>query len=725
MEKLFLQIINMSITSTYVILCIIIARLFLKKAPKIFSYILWSIAFFRLVFPFSIESIFSIISINTKTIPENIVYTSTPQIQSGIKMIDVPINEVLPKLPIETTTSIEAIVPVEKVNPIQILISIGTIIWLLGIIVLISYSLITTFKLSTRLKTAKHYYGNVYITDSISTPFVFGLIKPKIFLPNSITKAEEPYIIKHEEIHIKRNDHIIKFLAFIVLSIHWFNPAVWLAFHLMVEDMEKSCDESVIKELGYSIKKDYSYSLLALSTGKRKVVGSPIAFGENSTKSRIKNVLNYKKPKFWVILVAVIAIIVLAVGLLTNPPKEISTVEENKVSTENENNNIDENYIDKTNISKEVEKFAWQYIDKQIEAFENVQGKDFKVVDKEITRLERVATIEDILSTPVEIWELKYRLKLENMEGLVLAGGMNVEDGWLIDDGPVGKPFLAFTYKDGNLVFLGNINSLEYDAISPELLELSIRGELENKGILPNETYEGNHVVIRFPLSTGETGQLLLSQPVVQGDSGMWTVERWMDGNGNTYLSYLGIDKDMTIKDYYRNLQIESDHGTKAWLTNPVEVGYDYIINNLGQILVKKDDLVVINPATIYDFYETPESHYIGYITKMTLEDRIFHLDRVEFINLDDKERISELNLNVDYDMPNGYYIYNTDNYPLSLEVSDSTQYLVLNWDNLTEHKSLIKKEFIEYNKSIEYNPLYNVYTKDGFVTRIVEQYLP
>lgn len=181
----------------------------------------------------------------------------------------------------------------------------------------------------------------------------------------------------------------------------------------------------------------------------------------------------------------------------------------------------------------------------------------------------------------------------------------------------------------------------------------------------------------------------------------------------------------MRIEDYYNSLQEESDSGIKPWLTNPVEVGYDYIINVLGQILVKKDDLVIINPATIDDFLETPESHYIGYITMMTLKEGLFHLDRVEFITREDDERIAELNLDIDYDMPSGFYIYNRDTYPTSLETTDNTLYLILDWDDLSRHKAVTKEEFIEYNNGLDYSPLYNVYTKDGYVTRIEEQYIP
>lgn len=414
-----------------------------------------------------------------------------------------------------------------------------------------------------------------------------------------------------------------------------------------------------------------------------------------------------KRPKLWVILVSMAVIAALAAGCLNKPTEKYT------------------NTADETNTGNTVEDFAWAYIDDQIEILEKAEWGDFKIVNKEITKLEKLFTLDDILPTSVELWKLEYRLKPESVEGVVLAGGMYVEDGWLIDDSPAGKPFLAFSYEDGNLVYLGNIDPVTYGVDTLELVELAIRDLLENKGILPKETYEGDHVVIKLPLSTGETSQLLLSQPVVQGDSGIWAVERWMDGNGNVYLGHQDLEADMSIEEYYRKLQIESDQNAKPWLTDPVEVAYDYIINVLGQVLVKKNDLVVINPATIDDFYETPVSHYIGYITMMTVEDRIFHLDRVEFITREDEDRIAELGLNIDYDMPNGFYIHNSNTYPTSLDVSDETIYLILDWTDLSKHKSLTKEEFVEYNNSIEYTPLYHVYTKDGFVTRIEEQYIP
>lgn len=697
MDKLFLQIINMSITSSYVILFIIVIRFFLKKAPKIFSYGLWGIAFLRLILPFSFESIFSLISINTVTIPEDIVYTQTPQIQSGIAVIDSTVNRVLP-----------APVLGASVNPMQIWILIGTVIWIAGIIVLLAYSIFATLRLSKKLESATLLYDNIYKIDSIKTPFVFGLIRPKIYLPSILLKKEESYIIKHEQTHIKRFDYIIKFIAFLIVSIHWFNPIVWIAYYLIGEDMELSCDESVIKEMGYELKKDYSNSLLSLSIGKRIKGGSPIAFGENNTKGRIKNILYYKKPKFWVIAVAIIVIISVAVGLLSNPS--------------NDGNMFKRNF---SNEDMTVEDYAWQYVDNQIEIYENAEFGGLKFVDKEITRLEKISTFDNILSSPVELWMLDFRLKPENPEEVVLAGGLEIVDGWLIDYGITGKPHLTFTYNDENLVYLGNANAIEFDLDTLSAQEIAIRIMLENMGLLQNETYEGNHVVIKFPLSTGETSQLLLSQPVKQGNTGIWAVERWMDSNGHIYHNVPNFEEDIKIKEYYINLQDEVDNGHKPWIIDPIQVGYDYIFNTLGQILVTAADLEVINPATIEDFLTTPESHYIGYITMMTIEDRLFHLDKVEFLTLEDEERAAELGIDT---MPSGFYIYNPDTYPSAFDVSDDTEYLILKTDEFgvsSGYESITKKKFFEYNNSLNYNPLYHIYTKDGYVTLIKEQYIP
>lgn len=312
MDKLFLEILNMSITSTYIILFIIVVRLLFKGLPKVFSYALWAIVFLRLVLPVSFESMFSLVSFNTQAIPQNIVYSNVPEIHSGIRIIDSVVNSSLPA-PQGVGNSI---------NPIQIWIGIGVLIWMTGFAFLVIYSAFSTVKLSVRLKGAVQIQDNIYEKAGIDAPFVFGILNPKIYLPKGISQSEKPYIIKHEQTHIKRFDHVIKILAFLITSIHWFNPFVWLSFFLMGRDMELSCDERVIEEMGDSIKVDYTSLLLSLSTGNRIIGGYPLAFGENNIKSRIKNILNYRKPKLWVTIAAIIILAALAIGLLSNPPDD-------------------------------------------------------------------------------------------------------------------------------------------------------------------------------------------------------------------------------------------------------------------------------------------------------------------------------------------------------------------------------------------------------------------
>jgi beta-lactamase regulating signal transducer with metallopeptidase domain len=313
--------INMSITSSYVILFVIAARFFLKKAPKLFSYALWAIPFLRLVFPFSFESTFSLVSINREIIPENIVSGHTPPIQSAISTIDGAVNYIPQAADSPLSSAFYLPLPSE-VNPIQRWISLGSTIWIIGLLLLLVLSVYSTIRLSRRLKSASLIRDNIYSADHIETAFVFGLLRPRIFLPCNLSQTEALYVIRHEEIHIRRLDHLVKFLASLIVSIHWFNPLVWLAFYLMGVDMELSCDESVINEMGCAIRKDYSSSLLSLSIGKRRLAGSPLAFSENNTKGRIKNILNYEKPKFWIVIVSIIFVAVLAIGLLSNRPQK-------------------------------------------------------------------------------------------------------------------------------------------------------------------------------------------------------------------------------------------------------------------------------------------------------------------------------------------------------------------------------------------------------------------
>ncbi|GAB6109978.1 M56 family metallopeptidase [Fusibacter bizertensis] len=310
MDAIFLRVINMSLMGSYVILIVLVARLLLRKAPKIFSYALWSAVLFRLISPFSFESFFSLIKMNSNPIPSDIVYSKIPQINSGLNFLDRIANPIL---------ATQEAAPYASINPMQISILIGEFIWVVGIAILLSYSLMSLIRLRGHLVGAVKWRENIYLVDHITTPFVMGVVHPKIYLPSTLSVQEQKYIILHEQIHIKRYDHIVKIIAFLVLCVHWFNPLAWLAFILSNKDREMSCDERVMKQMKIDIRREYSASLLSLTTGRRIVAGVPLAFGEGNTKERIKNVMNYKKTKIWISVVLILIVVLVCIGFATNP----------------------------------------------------------------------------------------------------------------------------------------------------------------------------------------------------------------------------------------------------------------------------------------------------------------------------------------------------------------------------------------------------------------------
>lgn len=315
-DKVFLDIVNMSITGSFAILIIMLARLLLKKAPKVFSYALWFVAFFRLLVPVSFESVLSILPFNTTPLSTDMLYIETPYVETGVKAIDSVINPVV-------ATEVFG----SNANVYQIFTFWGKIIWFIGVLAFCLYSIRSYSKLKKKLQTAVLLRDNIYISQVISTPFAFGLRNPKIYLPSNLADAQE-YVIAHEQTHLARRDNLAKILGYVVLILHWFNPLVWLAFKLFVTDMEMSCDESVIRNSKEDIRKEYSQSLLALSIEK-STLGVPMAFAEGNPKERIKNVMksNTKKIIGFAGLGAVILIAVIAICLIPNRP-QYATVKE-------------------------------------------------------------------------------------------------------------------------------------------------------------------------------------------------------------------------------------------------------------------------------------------------------------------------------------------------------------------------------------------------------------
>ncbi len=317
LQNMFMSILNMSVTGTYVILFVLLIRFPLKKVPKIFSYSLWGVVLFRLVCPFSFSTAFSLLksisfsSSKTEPMPIHVGIMGQPSVDVGINRVNNTIN-----------SSVPAATHYASNNPMQIIIAIISVVWIIGVIIMLVYSITSYILLKKKVRKTISVCDNVFECENIQTPFVLGILKPKIYLPAGLTASEKTYILKHEKTHIKRLDYLVKPFAFLVLCIHWFNPFVWLSFIMMSRDMEMSCDEKVIKELGNVIKREYSTSLLLMSVDRTLISGSPLAFGESNVKRRIKNVLNYKKPSFWVVIVAAILVVLIGVGLISNPKIE-------------------------------------------------------------------------------------------------------------------------------------------------------------------------------------------------------------------------------------------------------------------------------------------------------------------------------------------------------------------------------------------------------------------
>ena len=317
MNELFLKIINMSISASWIILSVLILRLVLKKAPKWVYVLLWGIVAVRLICPFSFESALSLIP-SAETFPEKIISGPSFDVQTGITPIDNRINDYLGDRYFEGVT-----VPANNGNTIM---TILTIVWIIGILLLATYTVISYWRLNRKVDTAVHYKDNIFQSENVSSPFVLGIINPRIYLPFSMNEQDMEHVVAHEQAHIRRKDHWWKPLGFLLLTIHWFNPLIWWAYVLLCRDIELACDEKVIKKLGNEQRADYTQALVACSVNRRMIAACPLAFGEVGVKERVKSVMNYKKPAFWVIIIAVIVCVGVAVCFLTNPKQDRYTL---------------------------------------------------------------------------------------------------------------------------------------------------------------------------------------------------------------------------------------------------------------------------------------------------------------------------------------------------------------------------------------------------------------
>lgn len=313
MDDVFLKLVNLSISASWLILAVLVLRVVLKKAPKWVMPLLWGVVALRLVCLFSIESALSLIP-SAETIPSEIVTETREPVLYEQATLDIVTNPTLP-------SAAEVPVGVSR-QQAQVDFNIYSILWLAGMSALLVHALVSAGKLKRKLATAILLRDNIYESEFVDSPFVFGVVKPNIYLPMHMDEGTAAYVIAHEHAHLARRDHWWKVLGYLVLALHWFNPLVWVAYILFCRDIELACDEKVVKGLDGAARADYSQALLSCAAPKRAVAACPLAFGEGNIKTRVKSALHYKKPAFWVAAAAVLAVVIVAVCFLTNPRSE-------------------------------------------------------------------------------------------------------------------------------------------------------------------------------------------------------------------------------------------------------------------------------------------------------------------------------------------------------------------------------------------------------------------
>uniref|UniRef100_UPI004025B8C0 M56 family metallopeptidase n=1 Tax=Candidatus Scatomorpha intestinigallinarum TaxID=2840923 RepID=UPI004025B8C0 len=433
MAEIFQKALNMSIAAGWLILAVIALRLLLRRAPKRFRLLLWAVVGLRLALPWSIESALSLIP-SAQTLPEGIMLERTPVLDTGISALNGAIN---PGFTAAFTPELGV-----SANPLQVLLPIAAALWMLGAAAMLLWALVSWLRLRKRVREAVRLEENVYECE-IASPFVLGLFRPRIYLPFSLENGERELVLAHERAHITAGDHIIKPLGWLLLAAHWYNPLVWLAYALFCRDIELACDERVVHGLSLSDRADYSQALLDLSRPRGGVRACPLAFGESSVKGRVKSVLSYKKPAFWLVLLAVVVCVGAAVCFLTDPKEEAEPVDDGDggvvISAR-----LEENF------PAQVLDYAFACTEEMAEELSYLGLKS-----AELTDLSCYAEVEAPEGGTLLLFRLGARFELAEPESVAPAGGMVIEDGWLTRPDSGGDRFMLLLRDGDDWRFIG------------------------------------------------------------------------------------------------------------------------------------------------------------------------------------------------------------------------------------------------------------------------------
>lgn len=463
MADVFIKTLNMGIAASWLILAVVVLRVILKRAPKRFRLLLWAVVGLRLVLPVSIESALSLVP-SAQTLPEGVMYAAAPELNTGIAALNDAINPAF--------TAAFAPEPAASANPLQVLLPVASVIWLAGAAVMLLWALVSWLRLRRRVAEAVRLEGNVYESERVASPFVLGLIRPRIYLPFGLDESAREQVLTHERAHIARGDHVIKPLGWLILAVYWYNPLVWLAYALFCRDIELACDERVIRRLPVSGRADYSQALLDLSRPHHGVGACPLAFGESAVKGRVKSVLTYKRPAFWLIMLAAVLCIGAAVCFLTDPKAEADD------SVQNDSHDygipITVTAVLPENFPEQVLEFARGC------AAQQAANMDYlNISAAEITELASYSEAELTDGGVACLFKLGAHYELAEPENVMPAGGMLIEGGWLTRADSGGDRFMLLRRDGDNWSYVGITTALMIQEAYGGDYDAAVLGEYE------------------------------------------------------------------------------------------------------------------------------------------------------------------------------------------------------------------------------------------------------
>ncbi len=759
MSEIFLKILNLSINATWLILAVIILRFLMKKVPRWITCILWALVAIRLVCPFSMESVFSLLP-SGEVIPADIAMERKPVIYTGISVINDTVNPVISETFAPTME--------DSANPLQILLAAASFLWGVGMILMLSYALLSFLLLKRKVRASIPVGERIMACDEVKTPFILGMIRPVIYLPSSLSGQTYDMVKAHEAAHIKRLDHWWKPLGFVLLSVYWFNPACWVAYILLCRDIEAACDEKVIQDKGREYAVAYSEALLALSRPRRVVAVCPLAFGETDVKRRGKGGLHYKKPAFWVLLCALAGCVVVAICFLTNPVSE--NVEAQAEASATVFSEVPRPAVNLADIEG-ADMTQLLYADKDIIIFSDyyglfvysksdgavIAGVDLKAIGCEQTQGDNACEkfvsedgstvyLHPMTSAGMYVYQYKTdRLTAEDfrMDGLKLhtlpEGNEDYHFGDYDEWTDNGKQMVTRLQHGGTI---GELSYADLEKGQEEagqyvlLFAEETESRHEDIAAIYGETIGGLADDELFAIidTNAELPVLLVASQVYQ------------DGMGNQatiicdiYYPVDGAVKNIgTIKSMGTAYPIAYDE-TGIYAVSGHNVQH-FEIQKSGEIKMTEDTAFEkYGNATIVSFaygasdaarMETHKSRYY-YICSHD-GDRLL-LDDVEWITTG-SERARELGLTED-DMPGGFYVYNKENAQFPAVLTDACTFTILDWEDRYSVQQVNKDTFLSilderlaFYQEIEggySGPPYIIEMDAEGISSIREQYVP